>query len=645
MNFFAEQDRARKHTRVLLVLFLLAVAALLGLTNLLVAFAFWVMSDHTASSFADCFSWQQFRHILFLVSSTILLVIGARWFSLRDGGKAVMQGLGGIRLSPNSDNLAQQRVLNVVEEMAIASSMPVPPVYLLARDQGINALAAGHRPADAVIGITQGALDQLNREQLQGVIAHEFSHILNGDMRLNMRLMAVLAGIEFISDAGRFLMDAEIDSQHREHRFNVSWQGDLRLNLLGFCLFVLGWLGYLFASAIKFAINRQREYLADASAVQFTRNATGIADALRIIGGYTGGSIIRSAKASESSHMFIADSLGSMMSFDSHPPLEKRIRKLLPGWQGEWIKRYAKPIARPEPPIAAMKSAADIARLTGVAVPVSAVVLETQQALLREALSDGEDADRQVDLALIPKYLRDQAHEPFGAVALAYALFLSANADVQQKQLEYIKRDADAGQSLLCLQIQAELENLPRAYWLPLLETAMPALKNQSPKQYSNFKRTLLLLIRSEQQIEMLAWCLYQLIQSYLSAEFETPRQPRPVYRQIRQLDEACCQLMSTLAHHGHSGIEAAREAYAQGMASLKLQNKAMLPREACQLDAFVSACRQLSRAYPLLKPKILKGLAECARQDGKIAAEEKEMIASIAAVIDCPAPDLFAQL
>ena len=309
MDFYAAQDDARRNTRWLVLWFLLAVIILIGISNVLIAALLYVvgfyglpMADaETIHKFLNGFSLETFTWVSLGVLSTILLVVLFKWAQLSAGGKAVAERLGGQRILPHTDDRQQRRCLNVVEEMALAAGLPVPPVYLLAGERGINAFAAGVSPADAVIGITQGSLNNFNREQLQGVVAHEFSHILNGDMRLNIRLAALLKGITFIGDVGEVLVRG---GTRRRRSYSRSGKMPVQALMIGLALWILGWLGGLFAGYIKAAVSRQREHLADASAVQFTRNPGGVADALKVIGGYVPGSTIVEARANELSHIF-----------------------------------------------------------------------------------------------------------------------------------------------------------------------------------------------------------------------------------------------------------------------------------------------------------------------------------------------------
>lgn len=304
MNFFESQDRVRKHTFQLVLLFGLAVVTLIIMVNLLVMVVFGYINSEQMQGRGALFQqmdWQTFASVSAGVGAVVLVGSLYKIMALSAGGKVVAEALGGQLIPQNTDDLKQRKLLNVVEEMAIASGTPAPPVYILVGEPGINAFAAGFSPRDAVIGVTQGLIEHLSREQLQGVIAHEFSHIFNGDMRLNIRLMGVLNGILIIGIAGYYLLYST--SFSRRGRSND--KGAAGILALAIGLMVIGFAGTFFGGLIKAAVSRQREYLADASAVQFTRNPDGIAGALKRIGGLEFGSIVENPGAPEVSHAFL----------------------------------------------------------------------------------------------------------------------------------------------------------------------------------------------------------------------------------------------------------------------------------------------------------------------------------------------------
>ena len=649
MNFFSEQDQARRNTKWLVMLFVLAVLALIVLTNVLFAATFWVMQGqgenyYHAVELAEAgagprsltyyFSWQSFGKISLAICGVLACVMAFKWLQLSGGGKRVAESLGGQRIHSNTDDPHEKQVLNVVEEMALASGMPVPAVYLLKHEQGINAFAAGNTPTDAVIGITQGAVAHFNREQLQGVIAHEFSHILNGDMRLNIRMIALLSGILFIGQVGEVLMNVS-GRRSRYRRSRDSNEGGVFA--LGLALLAIGWLGSIFGGLIKAAVSRQREFLADASAVQFTRNPKGIADALKVIGGYSGGSRVFSSHASETSHMFIAEALAGWFSFKTHPPLQKRIRKIEPSWDGKMIMRAIKVDQ-------AANDFDDKERKREAVMAAAAGVAYTARQQADAMFAETPAAQAKQQISQIPEQLKQLAQEPLGASALVYALLLDQDAAICEQQLAYIQAANVQGLLLQCQQIQQVVAALDKSLRLPLLELAMPALKLMSAEQYKTFKKTLLLVIRADKQFEIFEWSLFQLLRHYLDCEFEKTKSSKPIYKQAKQVEAEYALLLSMLARFGHQDEQDAAKAFYRGANTAGLYTASMLPEADCSMDEFVKASNKLANCYPLLKPKLLKGFADCVKHDGEIHPVEREVIAAIAAVMDCPQPLLDTQ-
>lgn len=632
MDFFSNQDAARRNTKYLVMLYVLAVCMLIGLANLLIAFCLWMFDSNTladgTTTFAAFFSWSTLGKVSLGVTAVVALAILFKWLSISSGGKAVAESLDGVRISPNSDNIDHQRILNVVEEMALASGMPVPPVFLLAKERGINAFAAGFTPADAVIGITQGSLNSFNREQLQGVIAHEFSHIRNGDMRLNLRLIALLNGILFIGGFGRFIMRHASYSSVSSRRRSA----DIRFVLIGLAMAVIGWLGIFFGGLIKAAINRQREYLADASAVQFTRNPRGIADALKIIGGSSVGSRIVNTAADETSHMFISNALGRLALFSTHPPLRERIKRIDRTWDGKMLVQQMDKGNTHEHTAAAAESAG---KTKTASVAGAAMVMG---GLFAGRRVPGENA---ADLppGPLPAGLTERLHEPLTACALIYALLLDDKEEISQRQLAAITNQGARGTSSLAATLAREMRSMDRAWRIILIEKAMPALRCMTQDQYKNFKKVLLLLIRTDKKIDLFEWCLFQLIRHFLGAEFGDQRPSKPRYKTIDDIAAAFALVLSALVHHGHLEPATAQRAFNRGANVAGLYNGSLLIESQCAMKDFSKAVDKLADSYPLLKGRLLKGMIETAQFDGTISVMENELITSIAAAMDAPLP------
>lgn len=647
MDFYTEQDNARRNARWLLLLFLLAVAMLIGITNLIFSSLLFFLERPEASlaapatftAWLDTFSWDSFSIVSLAVVSTVFLVVLFKWAQLAAGGKAIAERLGGQRILPNTDDPQQRRCLNAVEEMALAAGLPVPPVYLLAGERGINAFAAGISPSDAVIGVTRGTIDNFDRNQLQGVIAHEFSHILNGDMRLNIRLAAMLKGITFIGDVGEVLVRG---GRHQGRSYSKSEKMPAPLLVAGLVLWIMGWLGGLFAGFIKAAISRQKEYLADASAVQFTRDPQGIADALKVIGGYVPGTYVIAGQANELSHIFfgqIADSL--LQVFATHPPLADRIRRLDPQWDGQYIEFTREQAYTGTPADQVRREQLERAtRIATTAALVGAMAGAGAESAVRAAAADADFS--QIDTRLpdaIPQSLQDQAHDPLGAQSIAYALLLAPDGEIRQRQLALLAESGVRGLAQTTDDLAVAVAALPVQQRLPLLELSLPALKCMSPPQYQVFRKTLLRVAHSDRQIDLFEWCVYQVIRHYLDPEFVPVKPSRPRYRKAVQVRQAYRTVLSVLAWHGHADASAREAAFARGVQAVGLHNLVLLPLEDCAVGAFSQAVHKLGDSFPLLKPRLLKGMAACASHDDKLTATEIELLVSVAAVMDCPVP------
>ncbi|HEY6131029.1 MAG TPA: M48 family metallopeptidase [Halioglobus sp.] len=642
MDFFAQQDLARRNARLLVLFFLLAILLLVVLTNAAIAAFLFFSQDYNIyggsregmAGFLSYFSWARFKTIALAITATIAVVVLCKWLQLSTGGRVVAESMGGIRILPQSLDAAERRCLNVVEEMALAANMPVPPLYVLNDERGINAFTAGITPADAVVTVTRGAIDQLQRHELQGVIAHEFSHILNGDMRLNIRLAALLKGITFISDMGHFLL------RSNRVRYGTSDNAGAVLPLLGLALWIVGWLGGLAAGFIKAAISRQKEFLADASAVQYTRSADGIGDALKVIGGYIPGTLVHAARATEMSHLFFGQIQHRLWQvFTTHPPLPDRILRVDPRWDGQYIERkfrhYPQEPSRPGAAEVGVGRAALVAAAMSVALADETTSVNTTLGADVEPRPDQLEQETAVQRD-IPLVLVQHSHEPLGAHALVYSLLISADEVMQQTQLTIIAAAGIAGLDTLVNTLHPAVRALGAPRRLPLLEMCLPALKSISLEQYRLFKHLLVQLIQADQHTHLYEWCVFQVVRHYLDPEFVQVKPSRPRYRRLQQVTAPVQVVLSLLAHEGSGAAEVT---FRLGANDLGFPDMTLLPRAQCHIAAFSRAVYTLADCYPLLKPRLLKAMALAAGGDGILNPVEREIIASMAAVMDCPSP------
>jgi Zn-dependent protease with chaperone function len=425
MDFFEHQDKARKNTKVLVVYFVIAVVCIIASVYLACLLIFFgtQSQQHPGAPIPEFVLWDPQLFLTVVIGTLVIVIFGSLYktAALAKGGSAVAEALGGRLLSPNTTHPDERKLCNVVEEMAIASGVPVPKIYVLDNEKGINAFAAGHALGDAAIGVTLGCMTLLSRDELQGVIAHEFSHILNGDMRLNLRLMGVIFGILCLTVIGRVLI------------YSRGGRDRNPLMLVGLALIVIGAIGVFFGRLIQAALSRQREFLADASAVQFTRNPEGLSGALQKIG--SAGSKVESAHAGEVSHMFFGNGLGKSFlgSLATHPPLEERIRIIDPSWGGKFkkISTKRKSSRKPAKPTSSRSPFPTIPGIPGASNGDSGFA--TNAVLMGAVLPNlGNPTPLHLRYAQelrssFSEKVQSAAHEPLDATALVYAMLCAPN--------------------------------------------------------------------------------------------------------------------------------------------------------------------------------------------------------------------------
>ncbi len=631
-DFFESQDAARRNTGRLVFLFGLAVAAIaLTIYAMAVGLVGYQGQDPTGAIRVDLNWWDP--ELMGGVAIAVLVLVGGgslyKISQLRGGGQVVAEQLGGRLLHSDTTDPQERVLLNVVEEMALASGTPTPPVYLLEDEDGINAFAAGFSPNDAVIGMSRGALHQLRRDELPGVVAHEFSHILNGDMRLNIRLMGVLHGILLIGILGYFVFRSAMFSSvgRRSDRGNSG----MMLLALGGGLIVIGSLGTFFGKWIKASVSRQREFLADASAVQFTRDSGGIAGALKRIGGFASGSAVASPNAPEASHLFFGQALSGGLNsiFATHPPLVERIQRLDPSFDGEF-GTLAPPVLQPAAGGAASQFAGATASRVSIEHAVEDVGRPTPQHLAYAAEL----------VRSLPAAITEVVHESYGARALIYALLIDRDPDSRRAQLERLAEYADRGVDGLTLKLLPDVEQLDPRTRLPLVDMALPALRELSMGQYQAFRRNVEELVRADARIDLFEWTLQRILIAHLAQHFEPVRAPGIKYRSMRRLAPHCNMLLSTLAL-ARAGADP-EGAYKRAANTMGLPELVKLPAERCGLVQLDGALNKLARATPLLKRQVLQACAEYIAADGRVAIAEAELLRATADALECPMPPLL---
>ena len=642
MNFFESQDRVRKHTALLVVLFVLAVVTLIVMTNLLVMIVFgYVNSEQLrdGETFFRQMDWQTFAAVSAGVGIVVLAGSLYKILALSGGGKVVAESLGGQLIAQDTQDPNQRKLLNVVQEMAIASGTPAPPVYLLANEPGINAFAAGLSPRDAIIGVTQGAIDHLSRDQLQGVIAHEFSHIFNGDMRLNLRLMGVLNGILILGILGYYLLYSASFSRGR--RSNN--QGAAAMLALAIGLIVIGFAGTFFGGLIKAAVSRQREFLADASAVQFTRNPDGIAGALKRIGGLESGSKVENPGAPEVSHAFFAQGVSGFMQGLSatHPPLAERILRIDPQWDGKFDSSDRADAARDEhrageAETMARRPAAGKAAAVAAGAAIAHVMTAMDQ--IGNPKQETIDYARSL-LSELSAAIKDAAREPHGARAVIYSLVLDKGQEVRARQLKQLQDHADAGVYALTLRLMPEMDRLDVKYRLPVLDIAMPALKQLSLSQYKSFKGNLTALIEMDSRVDLLEWSLQKILFSHLDAQFFKVAPMKARYSDPGQVRKEVELVLSVIARAGAENQSDMEQAFGAAAQALGLSGLALLAKDQIKVSDLDLALGELERLKPLAKSRFLKACVAGVVRDQRVSALEVELLRAFASALDCPMP------
>ena len=636
MDFFASQETARKNTKLLIGYFILAVAGLiLSLYLVMMVAVNYSGGSHGSHSRLSAATWHWWDGTTFFWSSVstltlILLGSGYKTMQLAAGGRVVAQDLGGRLVDRNTTDTDERRLLNVVEEMALAAGMPVPDVYLLEGEDGINAFAAGHGPGDAIIGVTRGCMRTLTRDELQGVMAHEFSHILNGDMRLNLRLMGILYGILIIAIVGRVVLRIALEARgSRDGKENGVRFGAI---VLGAAVMALGYLGVLFGNLIKAAISRQREFLADASAVQFTRNPEGIAGALTKIGGLSRKSYLRAAMAEEASHMMFGEARRASL-FASHPPLEERIKRIAPHWNGEFPKVPLPPIQSTSP----RENLGEAQRLAAMAAAGQAIghLLPATQSKLGSVNS--ADLARAVALqASMPDEWRPLLANPSGAQAMMFALLLSEDAALLETELATLRSAVDAETLAITLQQHRQVQTYSSAVLIAVIDLAIPALRRLTPDEYQRFAAILQQLMESDHQIDLFEFMVQKMLRRHLDLYFQKVSPPRIVYQSMSQLLSEAHTIISLLATMAGGSPEQAAQAYAAAQAILTDLPSSPVSADWDQLDA---ALDRFNQATPLVKKQLLFAAGQAVMADGTLCNEEAELLRAIADTIGCPIP------
>jgi len=650
MDFFERQDQARHNTKLLVIYFTAGVAVLIATVYVAVLLIFTGVNSRHSKRYRDFDDQPQVAlwnpRLFFGVTIGTLAVIGLgsafKTAELAQGGSVVATNLGGRLVNPSTTVPDERKLLNVVEEMAIAAGIPVPQVYLLPGEHGINAFAAGHSTSDAVVAVTEGAMKLLTRDELQGVMGHEFSHILNGDMRLNLRLMGIIFGIVCLAVIGRILLQLRGGNSRDRNP----------LPLLGLALIVLGGAGIFFGRLIQAAVSRQREFLADASSVQFTRNPAGLAGALKKIGGLSYGSKLEAAHAAEASHMFFGNGMGEsfLHLMDTHPPLAERIRAIDPSFDGIMPEVSG---AELEDEDGLAGAFAGLAPGVGAgrpggrrdAYPTSPANPAFATRGVMPNMSNPTTAHLRYAEGLrttVPPALQAAARESLGASALIYALLLSDDDTVRGKQLDELTATTSTGVSQETLRLWPEAKAVATHARLPLVDLALPGLRHLSPAQFQQFRAAVQKLVEGDGEIDLFEYVLQKIVLRHLEPYFTQARKPVIQYYALKPLAGDSAVLLSALAYVGQEEPDKVRLAFEQGAQPLSHASQtplALLPADQSDLSQVDAALNRLTQAVPQIKKNVLSACAQTVAADGVIQEAEAELLRAVADTLDCPMP------
>ena len=638
MDFFEAQEKSRQTSRWLVWWFMLCV---LGVILALYAIAVPLVAmlaeqaPHTESSGLNWIDPGLFLTVAIFAGG---IIIGGSLYkrsALSAGGEVVARDLGAREIDRLTTDFYERRVINVVEEMSIAAGAPMPGVWVMDEEMGINAFAAGTDPANAVIGITRGAIHRLNREELQGVIAHEFSHILNGDMRLNMSLTGWVFGLLMIVILGRTILQMlRFSGGGRSSRSSGDRGGGMLLIIaIGASLWIIGSLGAFFARWLQAAVSRQREYLADASAVQFTRNPPGIANALRKIGGGSTNSVIRSASASEARHLFFAKSDLMDFAMATHPPLPKRIKAVLPQWDGTMLE--SKPADAPPQPKAKPSKG-----FAGMPPPFPGALGEAVGGATGGALG-GHGAFNPVLLGALAGDIDEKKPDSIRSVddakALIHGLLFAADADTQTHGIELITNQENAEIAERAQHWHQKLHEESTAAKLVRVDQSLPWLKGMGRPQAEAFIATNRALIKLDGKVSLFEFMIEQVIDRNVAIATGLRPVPPMRHRKLESLEREIAILVGVFASIG-GGEEpdaAARREYREHTG----RDLPKLPAESCTLADAADALPELDASTPLVKSRVLRICRLVATADDVLDDAEVELLRAVADAIGAPTP------
>ena len=650
MDFFTQQEKAKRYTKVLLLYFIFAISLIIVSLNVVIYYFFMFLEFYPYTP-ADWFSGGV---VYYISGAAFLLILSGsvfRWIKLKSGGHAVAAMVGAKRLDLHTSDDKQRQLINVVEEMSIASGVPVPGLYILESEVGINAFVAGYLPTEAVMVVTAGAINNFTRNEMQGVVAHEYSHILNGDMQINIRLMSMLAGILMISSLGHLLMRGE----RRSFRSKES----SGLAVLGFLLLLIGYIGVFFGRLIKAAVSRQREYLADAASVQFTRNPEGISSALNRIREVSAGSYMKSAYAEEMSHMCFAQAFNMLVTnwMATHPPLIDRIKRIDPSYVARIKARELNKKYNQKP---SQKNMGDNEVTTQPATasvsnnPVLGSVMSFTETVSPEPISSSEllDTAGKIDESHIAFAVKihnafsDELMQSIHQIETARVILLNMilvrmNLD---EGMQYLKSKISEGELKVIYEFNDEISGLENFQRLPLFEMLLPTLKQMNESDKMIYLDLCEGFIKSDKRYTLFEFVLFSILKKNLSPD--AGKDIKIKYHSFKSVKKELQLIFSVMAHSSQCSADVRNESYGKVVQSFF----AVSDRESLKLldykeitpKKMTAAFQSLSQLSPILKRSVLESSADIAMHDGQLKYAEAELLRAIGDLLSCPLPPLL---
>lgn len=643
MDFFGRQDLSRRKTKILLVYFGLAVVLIVLSINLVFASISFDMAAGSHVIFQSPLRpeyWQSVQCLIVSLATIGVIMLGNLlvYFEIRGGGAAVAEYAGASRVDFSSNDPLIKRYINVVEEMSIASGVVMPMLFVQKNEQGINAFVAGIRPENTAMVVTQGALEKLNRDELQAVAGHEFSHVFHGDMRLNVRLIGIIYGITMIGEFGRVIVRGISQTRHRSSNRERGGGIVVVALVVGAALFCIGYIGLFFGRLIRASVSRQREFLADASSVQYTRNKQGIASALTTILYDSAGSHLTSKKAEDIAHMCFGESVALRGLFATHPPLKERINVISPGFLAQYKINKRKLLNTEADTVSQQPDNSYISSFTTAG---SDNTLTDSKRLVE---SVGEPQPEHLDLArsllnVIPDALHLAAYHSEGARALIYAMILAANNNRVPEYFRQIETQDSAENARLTESYCQEFIASSPAIRLPLIELCVPLLRELSDEEKNKFNRLCIRLSALDKKTSLFEFVIITIIQASLTDVYKNAKNIE--YRSVKQVESSLSRVLSVLIQAGRNAEP--EELYKRLMSRFKHTELTIIPLSDCKVSQLSTDLAELSRLRPAIRRNILEAFVDSILVDEKVLPIEAELLRAICMVIDCPMPPVIS--